>query len=150
MGKIKVRYDVEPAYKRANEYGHIELVKDWYFTIDGKKYWIPQGYVCNGASIPRPFWSLVGSPFDPINAVGAWGHDYLYLTHLTNRKIADEVGFQLWRQAGCKLRKARTMWFCVRTFAGFAYKNNKKDLKDLQEVRDLIASRPDKEKFLKV
>jgi len=147
---IKVTYDVEPAYKRANKYGHIELVEDWCFYINSKAYWIPKGYVCNGASIPRPLWSIVGSPFDPVNAVGAWGHDFLYLTHLVSRKIADEVGFQLWRKAGMTKRKARTMWFFVRYFAGFAWKNTKENERELVELRENIASRPNKGRFLKV
>lgn len=147
---IKVRYEVEPVYHKANKYGHIQLDKDWCFYIDNRQIWIPEGYVCDGASIPRIFWMIVGSPFDPINAVGAWPHDYLYLTHLTTKNIADEVGFQVWRQAGMTLRKARTMWFAVNKFARFAWKNNKEDEKSLVELRAIIASRPNNGRFDKV
>lgn len=147
---IKVKYDVEPVYHKANNYGHVQLDKDWYFHIDGRMVWIPAGYVCDGASIPRLFWSIVGSPFDPINVVGAWAHDYIYLTHLTDRNTADEVAFQIWRQAGMTLRKARVMWFAVNKFAGFAWKNNESDKKSLIELRTLIAQNPNPDKFDKV
>ena len=147
---IKAWYGVEPIYRKANSYGHVQLGADWCFHIDGRTIWIPKDYICDGASIPRPFWSIVGSPFDPINVVGAWPHDYLYLTHLVDKKTTDEIAFQIWRQAGMTLRKARTMWFAVHAFAGFAWKNSKEDEKSLVELRALIASRSDKDKFDKV
>ena len=147
---MKVSYDFVPEWTIANEKGHIRLTKDWYFTIDGRKIWIPEGYVCDGASIPRAFWSIVGSPFDPVNAIGAWAHDYLYLTHLTDKKTADEVAFQLWRKSGKGLWASRTMWFAVSKFGGSAWKNNDEDEKSLVELRTMIDIRPDKEKFDKV
>ena len=141
------RYDFEPSYQKANVFGHIQLSEDWYFCIDTRIIWIPKGYVCDGASIPRVFWSIVGSPFDPNNAVGAWAHDYLYLTHLTDKNTADEVAFQLWRQAGIRLLKARVMWFAVNKFGGFAWKNDEEDEKSLIELRKIIAFHPEKNKF---
>lgn len=147
---IKVKYDVEPVYHKANSYGHVQLDKDWCFHIDNRTIWIPCGYICDGASIPRIFWSIIGSPFDPINIVGAWPHDYLYLTHLVDKNTTDEVAFQVWQQAGMRLRKARVMWFAVNKFAGFAWKNNKEDLLSLTELRAIISSHPEKEKFDKV
>lgn len=147
---IKASYDFEPEWTKANEKGHVRLSKDWYFIIDGRKIWIPAGYVCDGASIPRAFWSICGSPFDPINVIGGFAHDYLYLTHLTDKKTADEVAFQLWRQSGKSLWMSRTMWFAVSKFGGSAWKNNEEDEKSLVELRSIIDTRPDKEKFDKV
>jgi len=150
MANLIVKYDFEPCYHKANSKGHVQLDKDWLFHINNRSIWIPKDYICDGASIPRPFWSIVGSPFDPINVVGAWAHDYLYLTHLTDRSTADEVAFQVWRQAGMGLGKARIMWGAVRSCASFAWKNNKEDKEELIKLRALIESRPDKAKFDKV
>jgi hypothetical protein len=150
MKAIKVKYYEEPVYHKANSTGHVQLDKDWMFSIDNRNIWVPKDYVCDGASIPRGFWFFVGSPFDPINIVGAWAHDYLYLTHLVNRETADEVGFQIWRQAGMGLGKARIMWSAVRSCASFAWKNSAEDNIELIKLRAMIASRPDAGKFDKV
>lgn len=145
-----IKYDFIPQRKKANEKGHVELAEDWYFKIDDRIIWIPKGYICDGASIPRAFWSVVGSPFDPENEIGAWAHDYLYLTHLTTKKVADEVGFQLWRQAGKSLWASRLMWFAVSKFGGWAWKNTPENEKELIELRILIETHPEKGKFDKV
>ena len=55
---------------------HWEIVKDFDFTLEGKKYVIPAGFKFDGASIPkflRTFFSPVG-----VLLVGGLVHDYAY------------------------------------------------------------------------
>lgn len=43
---------------------NMKLLEPFTFTdVTGKRWHVPAGTVVNGASIPRAFWSLVGSPF---------------------------------------------------------------------------------------
>lgn len=38
---------------------------------------IPRGFVTDGASIPRAFWSIIGSPYLPEFITGAIVHDWM-------------------------------------------------------------------------
>jgi len=134
-------------YTKANVCGHIMLTKDYAFCVDGKTYWLPKGYVCDGASIPRAFWSIIGSPFDPEKVPAAFVHDALYLTHAFSRSDADEILFQLLQQGGCRLRTARTMWAAVRSCAQFAWSMSVADKCDLAKTRADIEARTDKKDF---
>ena len=53
-----------------------ELTKDWKYNIDGTEYVIPEGFIFDGASIPkflRTFFSPVG-----VLLIGGLVHDYMY------------------------------------------------------------------------
>lgn len=144
---MEIKFIGGAEYKAANSCRHIELTKNFNFFIDLKSYWLPSGYQCDGASIPRIFWSIIGSPFDPEKVPAAFCHDAIYLTHAVSRPVADEVLFQLLLQGGCRLRTARTMWTAVRVGAWWAWKNNAEDKSDLAKTRTTIEARPDIELF---
>jgi len=147
---MKAYYTEKPQWQSTHREHIIELVKDWCFVVDGTDFWIHSGYRCDGASIPAIFWAFpgIGSPTSGFNAIGAWAHDALYLTHALTRSQADEVAFQLWRQAGKPLWAARTMWAAVRSPAGaIAYRNTGEDLEELAINRQIIRLRDNREKF---
>ncbi len=50
------------------------LARDW---VSGR-HTVPNGFQTDGASIPRPLWFLIGSPFAPESIQAAVLHDYLY------------------------------------------------------------------------
>lgn len=133
-----------PCAKRAD---WVEFAADWFFVVDGKQIIIPKGYYYNGASIPRVFWAIIGSPFEPDFWAGAGAHDFIYLTHIFTRPEADEILFQLIRQSGVGLGRARTIWGAVRACGYPAWTNNKQDRAELAELRAMIAERPDSDKF---
>lgn len=64
---------------------------------------IPSGYRFDGASIPRPLWSLIGSPFDPDLLLAACVHDW-YCEHTQHcyqsRVIGDAVFLYMLTKAG--------------------------------------------------
>lgn len=123
------------------------LVHDWYFWIGSKVYWIPAGYIFDGASIPRIFWTIIGSPFEPDYWAAALAHDWLYLTHFVDRKTADEVIYQLLKQSGVGTIKAHIIWAAVRSCAAWAWDNNTDDLTELQRIKNEISQRHDHAKF---
>ena len=53
-----------------------ELVEPWSFSIDGRTFIIPKGFVFDGASIPKYFWNWL-SPVGVLLIPGLV-HDYLY------------------------------------------------------------------------
>lgn len=147
---MKAQYFEKPVWSATSDEDKIELQNDWCFEVDGTEYWIPKGYICDGASIPAAFWIIpgIGTPTSGFNAIGAFAHDALYLTHALTRSQADEVAYQLWRQAGKPRWAARTMWTAIRSPAGaWAYRNTFKDMEELAKVRCIIRFREDKKKF---
>lgn len=53
-----------------------EISRDWAFSIDDKKYIIPEGFIFDGASIPKYFWNWL-SPVGILLVPGLI-HDWLY------------------------------------------------------------------------
>ena len=146
---MHARFDKLPACRPyAKNTKFMEFSEDWYLTVDGVNVWIPKGYWYNGASIPRPFWFIMGSPFDPIYWAAAGAHDWRYLTHTCTRLEADETLFQLCRQAGVGLWKSRTIWSAVRAAGYPAWTNNRRDREELKAIKALISVRPDHDKFV--
>jgi hypothetical protein len=85
---------------------------------------VPQGFVTDFASIPRPFWVLLpkwegyGSP--------SVVHDFLYANQKTSRYEADQ-----WMLLGMKVMKVgkikrHTIYAVVRLFGRFAWASNAK------------------------
>lgn len=66
-----------------------------YTTRDGTKTYhitIPKGYIFDGASIPKIFWSLIGvTPFSSKVVSGAAFHDMCYNPLAMTRKEADQM-----------------------------------------------------------
>jgi len=143
---LKIRYDIEPVMVRIGK-NKVMLLQDWCFFINDVPYWIPAGYFYNGASIPRVFWIVVGAPFEPQFWAAALAHDWIYLTHILGRVIADEVIFQLCIQAEVELWRARCIWAAVRSCGQVPWINNEQDKKDLLEVKTKVLAREDAAKF---
>lgn len=54
-----------------------KLKEPYYFYYEEKVKAIPKGFEFDGASIPRIFWTIVGTPFDPEYVEAALMHDYM-------------------------------------------------------------------------
>jgi len=64
------------------------------FTYNSKmagKIVVPEGFVSDGASIPRLAWIFIGSPWSGKYAPGAIIHDYIYHTNMFSRKDCDDI-----------------------------------------------------------
>lgn len=68
--------------------GLIGLGEDFTYNTIGVT--IYTGFIFDGASIPRFFWRVIGSPFSPEFQKAALIHDYLYRTQILTRKAADK------------------------------------------------------------
>lgn len=143
---IKIFAPNPPVYEQPGRH-HVRLLQDHLIMIGPRAVWIPSGYVCDGASIPRLFWPVVGRPLERNNVFYAIPHDFLYLTHIASRSLADEVLFQLALQAGESKWEARKEWAAVRVAGAGAYRNTEEDEKDLIMVKAMIAARSDRDKF---
>jgi hypothetical protein len=114
------------------------LDKDYYsrFEHNGKRYQtrIPEGFTYDGASIPRPLWSILGATPDGLHRAATLTHDWLYIRNgvvdawnisenrnvrleLT-RKQADQIFLEQMLLSGVKPKRAKNMYRGVRIFGG--------------------------------
>ena len=95
-------------------------------------YVVPRGFTCDGASIPKAFWSALGlHPFSYKIRRPAILHDFLYRNLVGNgvtRKQADQIFFDALVIDGHVISwKAQLIWQAVRIFGRFAIKERNKN-----------------------
>lgn len=73
---------------------------------------IPEGFEWDGASIPRLFWSVVGSPYSPKFITASLVHDYLI--HIDwDGASRDQTFYQILLGSGVSYSKSYLMWKSV-------------------------------------
>lgn len=93
----------------------MRLIEDFSFTDpDGRSWPAPKGSIVNGASIPRPLWSTVGSPYTDDYRRASVVHDVACNTPGVSRKEADMMFYHACRAGGCSARQARILYAGVR------------------------------------
>lgn len=100
-----------------------ELVEPLVFWVDYNRYVVPAGFVSDGASIPKIFWPVITSPFNPKIIRGAIIHDYLYRVHVVSRRVADEKLRSVIISDGFPKETSETVFSAVRVGGKSAYKN---------------------------
>ena len=99
------------------------VVKEQFSYTDpsGHEWVVPAGAVANGATIPRPLWSAIGSPFVGAYRRASVVHDY-FVGEGDNpdvdapaRKKADRMFYQACRSDGCSRKFATMLYIGVRT-----------------------------------
>lgn len=126
--------------------GVYELSADWTYEWfnDAEGLWmrvnIPQGYQCDGASVPRCAWTFSGITPDGAIRAAALVHDYIYdhrgimppgslqfqnaarewvdVKMAVTRKQADILFRQMLRHAGFSAYRRRLAFTAVRLFGG--------------------------------
>jgi len=86
----------------------------WYLDPDGKKWVAPKGSVINGASIPCPLWSMIGSPYTGDYRRASIVHDVACHDNLINRKDADVMFYHACLAGGCSFHQAKLLYAGVR------------------------------------
>ena len=95
--------------------GLYRLIDDFYFN----EYKVPAGFITDGASIPKPFWSIVGSPFTGKYVGVAILHDYLYSKECVydiSFEEANEIFYSGMLKLGVNRFKAYLMYKAVCVF----------------------------------
>ena len=88
---------------------------------------IPKGFLTDFASIPKAFWSIIGSPTSTKASIAAVCHDYLYHTQKGTREKADKAFLYLMEQDGVGFFKRYSMYYAVRVFGGSYWKGSDDD-----------------------
>jgi len=122
-------------WTRANTKGTRTLVQNFsYFCEKTKvKIFIDKGFVFDGASINRAFWTTTGSPFSPANEGPGLVHDYLYRTAKDlygirlSRKTCDKVFEHALRKNEKSIYNRIKMYRAVRSFGFIAWNKHRKN-----------------------
>ena len=90
------------------------LEEFWFEAPDGRRWSAPAESVVDGASIPAPLWSVVGSPFTGEYRRASIVHDIACDDPTVNRKAADRMFYHACLAGGCTLMQARLLYVGVR------------------------------------
>lgn len=97
---------------------NMEILEAFAFTDPAGKMWgAPAGSVVNGASIPRPLWSVVGSPYTGDYRRASIVHDVAATEagqDEVKRRAADRMFYHACRVGGCSVREATILYLGVR------------------------------------
>lgn len=95
----------------------MKLLADVHFVDGNGKNWLaPKDAEIDGASIPKPFWSVIGGPFDDLYRDASVFHD---VACDQRREPWEEVHcmfYQAMRASGVPEQKAKTMYAAVYRF----------------------------------
>lgn len=124
---------------------NFKLEENWYFTLnDGTKIVVHKGFIFDGASIPRLFWTIL-SPIGLLLVPGLihdYGYRYLRLWKIENGKVVPFMKHvhkhewdRLFREVGNQVNGMKLInyiaWFCLIIGGCFAWKSNRRRKKEL-------------------
>ena len=96
----------------------MRLLEDFSFTDPSGTLWVtPRDYVVDGASIPRPLWTLVGSPYTGDYRRASIVHDKACddaSGNINARRAADRMFYHACRAGGCSIKEATLLYIGVR------------------------------------
>ena len=93
----------------------MRLLEDFWYTDPGGRRWdAPAGTETDGASIPKPLWSSVGSPFTGDYRRAAIVHDVACRDPHVPREEADKMFYYACQAGGCSTFQAKIMYAGVR------------------------------------
>lgn len=92
----------------------VRLVDDLAFYDSADLCWpVPAGTICDGASIPRIFWSIVGGPFEGSYRDASIIHDWYCDTRSRTWQSTHRMFFEACLAAGVDHAKAKTLYLAV-------------------------------------
>ena len=90
------------------------LLNELRYTDPYGKVWVaPAGSRVDGASIPRPFWSIIGGPFEGKYRNASVLHDVAYDEQKVSPQEVDLMFYNAMRCAGVGATTAKTMYYVL-------------------------------------
>ena len=95
----------------------MKLTKDFAYVDPQQKRWqAPAGVVVDGASIPQPFWSLIGGPFEGQYRSASVVHDVACVEMKEPWEAVHLMFYEACRCGGVEEAKAKLMYWAVYQF----------------------------------
>src|SRR5262245_25222380 len=105
------RYLGRPILEWLSDGRHMRLVKSFGFLDNNRKPWpVPVNAEVDGASIPRPLWSLVGGPFEGKYRDASIIHDYYCDVRTEPWQAVHRVFYNAMRVSGVSELRAKLMY----------------------------------------
>jgi hypothetical protein len=93
------------------------LARDFDYIDQNKKQWhAPTGLIVDGASIPFPFWSIIGGPFEGLYREASVLHDGGCCAQMQRWQDVHQMFYNAMRCSGVDWTTAKTMYYAVRVF----------------------------------
>ena len=130
---MAINRDLKPATRPFGE-GQVITTERFRYQCSSSLYLVdlPEGFVFDGASIPRAFWSTTGSPFMPKYIGAGLVHDALYRYAMDatgkpiTRKLADQIFVWALKRNGVGSYQRWKIYNALRAFGGAAWKKHRK------------------------
>jgi hypothetical protein len=118
MPSTKGSFSGNPQTEWLSETGddrRMKLLQDfWYDDPQGRRWLAAAGSVVDGASIPAPLWSTVGSPYTGDYRRASIVHDVACNDPAVPRRDADKMFYQACQAGGCSVAQAALLYAGVR------------------------------------
>lgn len=108
IGEVKVRW-------LGNEPRKMQLLEAFQFRDKNEELWdAPINAIIDGASIPKMFWRVIGSPFVGRYRRASVIHDVYCVTKSRPYKQVHKMFYEAMRVDGVSWLKAKTMYYAVK------------------------------------
>ncbi len=116
-----------PAYTYQCHNGGFRLTSPWPIHLEEGTLTIPEGFITDGASVPRLLWIIPGFDHTELGLSGPCLHDAIYQGTVgrnlgINRRRADDLLRILCQHDGVGRIRARIVWSAVRAFGWLAWR----------------------------
>jgi len=101
-----------------------QLTEDYTYENSKYKITVKAGFITDGASIPKAFWTVLSSPFSGPLVYGAVIHDGLYAAMKLPRKVCDGLLYEMGSEMGYNKIKDKLVYRVVRLFGGSRWKKD--------------------------
>jgi hypothetical protein len=88
--------------------------EDFFYENENFIIEILKGFELDGLSKPQFVWSIMGAPFGGNDTIAGFVHDALYSTGLFDRKMCDDIFYEIMLFCGVDEEKASAMYYAVR------------------------------------
>ena len=110
IGEVRTRWLSDRADNRC-----MELITDFAYCDDAGIVWTaPAGSVINGASIPRIFWRILGSPYCGSYRYASVVHDVACMNRKRSCEAVHKMFYQAMLDSDVPKLKALVMYFAVK------------------------------------
>lgn len=106
------------------------LLDDFSIRIYDEIVTIRKNFDLDLTSIPRAFWTIVGSPADVRKLVAGLCHDGFYATHVKKQKEADDLFLEILQAFDTSWSIRNACWTAVRSGGWICYPKTEKELEE--------------------
>lgn len=114
-----------PSLRQRNAREYV-LLADLAYRADDIEVTIKEGFVTDGASVPRAVWWFA-SPFTGHYLRAAVAHDAFYVTEAFYRKRCDDMFLRMMEETGVRWLKRYAMYWAVRGFGWVVWRKHTRE-----------------------